>query len=339
MSHLPLGRNCIDNGNFNIWQRGTSFVSPGNVAYLADRYYMGTTTSATITVTQDTSVPNNLSKYSMKAQCTNAYAGTDLVLYIKTAVEGYTFQRILTTPMTLSFWVRASVTGTYCVSLHDYGGSILGWIAEYSIGAADTWTKITIPIPPIPSGSWALDSNGALTVRFWLAKASGYYGTAGAWGDASKFMTSNQTNWAATLNATWYLSQVQLEPGSSATEFEILHPSDDLQRCRRCYQRITPNGATGYIGAGTIFSGTVGVIWIPLPIVMRAVPTFGVSTQTYFELLAGSTAQTTSAIAGFVYTPYSLELLAYSAGTWTIGQGCLLRFGNSGGYLEALADL
>ena len=222
---ISKSRNVIQNGNFDVWQRGTSFAAA--TTWVADRWKYDSGTEGVVTITQDTDVPNACSLYSTKIDVTTADGtiGNGQYAVLQQGIEGTFFQAVKAKPMVLSFWVKSYQTGIFCVAINDtaYGG----WdpretfLAEYTVNASATWEKKVIQVPPIPAGGvFGTGVNVACWLRFILACGSTYHGTAG-WQGAYAFSTSNQTNLFSSTDNYIFLSQVQLEAGSSATEFEV----------------------------------------------------------------------------------------------------------------------
>jgi hypothetical protein len=154
-------QNALVNGNFSVWQRGTSFPGLGSGLFFADRWQWSYTGAANITMAQDTSVPTvgtNAVNTPYSAKLTvpttpdTSIAAGDLYV-ISQNIEGYDY-RALTNGMALSFWVKAHRTGIYCVSFRNSGND-RSYVAEYTINAADTWEYKTVIVParllrPVP---------------------------------------------------------------------------------------------------------------------------------------------------------------------------------------------
>ena len=279
-------RNLIINGGMQVWQRATSFTAEDTGGYLtADRlrYTQDNGYGAEVdpVMSRDTDVPNNSFAYSFKFETTTGEA-PDANQYIEldTFLEGQDVCRLAqgtsdATGMTLSFWVKSSIAGTYCVAI----GSTQPWsngrkyVAEYSISSDDEWERIVIPIPGDTSGTWDKTTNGiGLCVTFTMASGSDKQGTANTWLDNSQVTnTSNQTNLTATTDSTWFITGIQLEAGDKATPFEHRSYADELLRCQRYYLQLDSS-----INSSNYSSGNAMVhIWFPVH--MREAP----STFTY----------------------------------------------------------
>lgn len=254
-------RNMIINGNMQIAQRGTSSgVSTGQNTYLIDRFFariQGSTGAAT--VSRETDAPNGLSK-SLKITVDTADSTLDSGHYnrVHQEIEGYNGAQLKwgtadAKPASLSFWVKSSVTGTYSVGIYN-GNADRSYVSEYTISAANTWEYKTIYIAPITTGSWVIDSSAEFRISWSLGAGNTFStGTVDQWQSAFNFSSSNNVNLMATLNATFFLTGVQLEVGDTATPFE--HPrsySDELARCQRYYEQINHYTNYSYVGGNAV---------------------------------------------------------------------------------------
>lgn len=283
-------KNLILNGNFNIWQRGTSFVSVASLAYTADRWKIGYNTSAILDLTQDASVPAAvdgsvpLSNFSLKIAVTTADAAVAAGdgVHLDHYIEGFNFAHIAQQTFTLSFYVRAHRTGTYCVSFVN-SGSDRSYVAEYTINVADTWEKKTVTVTPSPSaGTWLYTNGIGLRVYFSLMCGSTFQTTPGSWQVGNFLATANQVNGVAATSDTWQIAQVQIERGSSATELEPVILSDEVQRCQRYFSKTfglatLPAQNAGRSGELFYTCAVAGVkdqgFPVRFPVPMRAAPT------------------------------------------------------------------
>jgi hypothetical protein len=162
---------------------------------------------------------------------------------------------------TLSFWVYSSLTGTF-------GGSLLNSSANYSypfsytISSANTWTQISITIAGPTGGSWSTGISTGVFVQFSLGAASSFLSTAGSWSSNTYLGVTGQTSVVGTNGATFYLTGVQLEKGSTATSFDYRPYSAELALCQRYYEKSydigtiasasTITGACKYVSPRTV---------------------------------------------------------------------------------------
>tara|TARA_R100001244_G_scaffold45691_1_gene41029 strand:- start:179 stop:1396 length:1218 start_codon:yes stop_codon:yes gene_type:complete len=247
-------KNLIINGDMSQAQRGTSTTSNG---YLLDRFTLDEATDGAITYTQDTDVPagQGFAK-SLKLDVTTADASLASGTYciLTHGFEGQNLQHLKygtssAETLTLSFWVKSVKTGTYCVNFtKDAGGQTrYETPVEYTISSGSTWEKKTITVTPT-AGSTSLitgtagaivNSNAkAFRVIFALGQGTDWHGTNNTWVAASdKMSTSNQVNFLDNTSNNFWLTGVQLEVGTSASDFEFLPYDVNLQRCQRYYQK------------------------------------------------------------------------------------------------------
>ena len=158
------------------------------------------------------------------------------------SIEGYNvgdlaFGTASAKSITLSFWVRSSLTGTFGGVIKNTGAGTRSYPFTYSISSANTWEQKTITIAGDTSGSWATDNSCGMQVLFGLGVGSTYSGTAGAWAGSNLISATGAVSVLGTLNATWYITGVQLESGSTATDFERRPFATELSLCQRYYEK------------------------------------------------------------------------------------------------------
>jgi hypothetical protein len=205
---------------------------------------------------------------SMKVSSTTALSvSTGEIYFVAQRIEGFNTYRLGwgaagAKTVILSFWVKSSVTGTLGGSVHNSANDYC-YPFTYSIVAANTWEQKFVTITGATSGAWKTDENMGIQINFALATGSSYRATPGAWtGTANIFGATGQTNVLASQGNTWYLTGVQFEVGSTATNFEFRHYNTELAMCQRYYNFCD----TGY------FPNTVGMMQF-FKVTMRAVPT------------------------------------------------------------------
>jgi hypothetical protein len=242
------GRNAIINGAFDIWQRGTSFAAIADQAYAADRWTYGKSADTAVhTISQSSDIPTVaqagiLAPYSMLVDCTTSEAAFSAAQYcvLTQRIEGYTWRSFAQRALTLSFWVKATKTGTYCVALVNSNGD-RSIVQEYTVSAADTWEKKTINFQASPSaGTWLYTSGIGASLYFVLGAGSNFNSTAGSWQSSVSYgiSTANQVNGCDSDTNNFRLALVQLEVGDVATDFEMRWLPDELMRCQRYYQTV-----------------------------------------------------------------------------------------------------
>ena len=300
-------RNLIINGAMQVAQRGTSFSSLSASAYTCDRWQLQVAGAGRGTVTQESSggpagFKDNFLRVTV-ATADSSVASSDMQV-LKQVIEGHgaAFTDAGTSdaqPLTLSFYVRSSVTGTFSATLYTNFNSpnAVSYPAEYTISSANTWEQKTITYPAFTTSS-TLATSGYTTgefyqVRFALMAGSDKTGTANQWNSANDFASTNQTNLFATSSATWDITGVQLELGENASDFEHRSFGEELALCQRYHQRFT--GVTnGRVGFGTKTSATGARCIIPFNTAMRATPSHSITGTPRFE--TGAAAQNVSSI-------------------------------------------
>jgi hypothetical protein len=284
LAHPPTFKNLIINGAMQVAQRGTSVTGVTSGGYLtADRWFSAVDTQGTWTKSVENDAPTGSGfRKSLKMLCTTADASPAAgdALNVQHRFEGQNLQHILkgtssAKELSLSFWVKSNVTGTYIAEFYD-GDNTRQVSKSYTISASGTWEKKTITIPADTTGAFDNDNALSLYLLFWLGAGSNH--TSGtlntSWASAT---TANravgQTNVAAATNNYWQVTGVQLEVGSTATEFEFLPAQTELEQCARYYYRFTAAAAyTCFTLSATSYSTTGAVAVFPLPTPMRTEP-------------------------------------------------------------------
>tara|TARA_R110002096_G_scaffold18505_2_gene62976 strand:- start:1049 stop:2143 length:1095 start_codon:yes stop_codon:yes gene_type:complete len=269
-------RNKIINGGMRISVRGSGAATLTET-YPVDRFEQAFSTDGAVSFQKEaTDVPTGFD-YSIKGTVTTAdgTVGASQGWTIGQKIEGNNvtdlqFGTANAKSVTVSFWVKSSVAGVYCVTLRN-GADDRAFVSEYTISSANTWEYKTITVAGDTAGTWSKLNGTGLDVIFCLAGGSSKQGTAGSWG-AFADCTSNQTQILETLNATWLLAGVQLEAGTNATPFEHRNHGDELARCQR-YFSWSDDGSGGCyeIGAAITSQRVAGPVKFMVP--MRAAPT------------------------------------------------------------------
>jgi hypothetical protein len=246
-------KNIIINGDMSIAQRSTSVAGITGQGYnTIDRFETHASSLGTWTQSQSTDVPTGQGfATSLKMDCTTADASPSAgdFLYVRQKVEGQNLQYLkkgtanaLST--TLSFWVKSNKTGTYIAELYDIDNNRT-ISNSYTISLADTWEKKTLTYAGDTTGAFDNDNGRSLDVAFWLGAGTTY--TSGtlqtSWGSQTNANRAvGQVNLADDTANEWYVTGVQLEAGTTASDFEFLPVDVNLQRCfRYCYRINGPD--------------------------------------------------------------------------------------------------
>ena len=297
---LFSNRNAIINGDFNIWQRGVSFIGVAGGTYIADRWIYHKSGTMVHDVSRSSDVPTvaqagRAFNYSLLVDCQtidSAIGASDHCL-IAQRIEGYNFLPLAQKGFTISFWVKATKIGIYCVGFSNAGFD-RSYVAEYVINAADTWEFKTINVAASPSaGSWDYGNGIGLVVEFSLAIGSDRQTTAGAWQVGDKSATANQVNACDNIANNFRLCGVQVEAGSIATPFEQRAFPQELLLCQRYYEKSydvadPPGAVANNSGNARAFPVTNAAfrqnIFFKVP--KRALPTI-----TYYNPVSGAAGQ------------------------------------------------
>lgn len=262
-----IGKNAIINGNFLVWQRGTSFSSVATNTNCADRFKYIKTGAMVHNISQSSDIPTLgqagvLLQNSMLVDCitvdSSIAAGDSCT--INHYIEGYNFVNLAQKSLTLSFFVKATKTGTYCVSLRNQTDD-KSYVAEYTVDSSNTWEQKTIPISATPSsGTWNYTDGVGLGLSFVLAAGSNLQTTKDVWQTGAYLATSNQVNACDNTANNFYLTAIKLEVGSVATKFENPTIQEQIEDCQRYFKKsyninVTPGSITN---AGAVFCNTIG---------------------------------------------------------------------------------
>jgi len=348
---LIPNRNIIINGDMSIAQRATSTASITSSGYhTLDRWQTGIGSMGTWTQSQSTDVPTGQGfAKSLKMDCTTANAspsaGNSLVL--ATNFEGQNLQYLKkgtssAESTTLSFWVKSNKTGTYITELMDNDNSNRHINKSYTISSADTWEKKTITFAGDTTGALGNDNGNSFTINFWLAGGSNY--TSGtlqtSWGSLVQANRAvGQVNLADSTSNEWYMTGLQLEAGTSASDFEFLPVDVNLQRCQRYYYLVASGSGVNinFVSYNTASNTTSRVF---LPTTMRANPTLDITTGTnYYIAYRGGGSDEINAFTLDTSRPNYMYFYDSSTSSGTIGYSGQLNTNNSSSYIAADAEL
>ena len=327
-------RNRIINGDMRIDQRGAVVTTNG--AYTADRWQLGFATSGAVQSAQSGDAPTGFGNsllFDVTTADTSIAAGEYGVL--SQYIEGLNTSDLAwgtasAQTVTLSFWVKSTTTGTYCVSFRNSGNS-RSYVATYSVASANTWEYKTITVSGDTSGTWLGTNVVGISIAFCFAVGSTFQTTAGAWQAGNFLGTSAQTNLLASTANEIRITGVQLETGSTATPFERRSYGQELALCQRYFQLLQHS-----YGAANGINSIARCTW-PLKVTMRAGMTLAaIGTPTWF--FGGGTATYSS-----IGTNYSIPEMAQAdmniaGGSSTLGL-CFSSASGGSGYFTASAEL
>ena len=343
---LPApNRNIIINGDMSIAQRATSVTGVGNgdnSCHTVDRFsfYEEGATSGEFTMSQDTDVPTGYGfAKSTKLDCTTADASLAAaeVVALEYKWEGLHLQHLKkgtsnAESLTLSFWVKTNKTGTYVANFYDNDND-RHTSQNYTVSSSNTWEKKTITFAPDTSGALTNDNTLALAMYFILGAGTSY--TSGSAATAWETFTGNADNWCGGQNVNildhtdnnFWITGVQLETGTAASDFEFLPYDVQLERCQRYFTKISPK-LNSVTGRGYQASGAVIASRFQFPVFMRTEPTCAIAGTWVVQNLTGNPAFNSFDESGF------------TLGATTSGAGDAYFYPNgTDDYLTASAEL
>ena len=253
-------RNRVINGSMVIDQRNNgasvSASATGALTYTLDRWAYVVSQASKLTIQQHAGAvtpPPGFTKYlgATVGASANVTVGAGDYFFLQQIVEGYNiadfnFGTANAQPITVSFWVRASVTGNFGFSLSTFNplGTFRSYTTTYTINSANTWEYKTITIAGDTGGSavWQTNNGVGIRVNFVLGAGSTYTQAAGSWTSDNVVSTPTAVSLITTNSATFYVTGVQLEKGSTATPFEQRLYTTELQLCQRYFEMSFSQG-------------------------------------------------------------------------------------------------
>jgi len=334
-----MGKNRIINGDMRIDQRNAGAAVTATGLFPVDRFPVTHSSDGAFSAQQDSSAPagfNNSVKFTVTTA--DASIGATQILLLRQFIEGNNIADLgwgtaNAKTVTLSFWVRSSVTGTFGGSIGNNANDRY-YSYSYSISSADTWEYKTVTIAGDTSGTWLTDTGIGIRVYFSLTAGADRVQAAGSWQTTGGFIagSTGQVQLLETLNATWYITGVQLEVGSVATPFERRPFGAELALCQRYYYKSAVETGSKVLGIGFNDTTTLAKANVNFKVSMRAAPTSLETTGTaadYSIRVAGGAVDCNSVPTLDNASTESGSVNASVASGLTAGQGIYLRTGGS----------
>jgi hypothetical protein len=295
-------KNRLINGNMVIDQRNNgASVTPASSQYLVDRFAYTATQASKFTAQQNAgsvTLPIGFTNYlGMTVASAVSVAAGDTFL-VSQNIEGLNIGDLSwgtanAKTVTLSFQVYSSLTGTFGGALTN-SATNRSYPFSYTVSSANTWTQISVTIAGDTSGTWLTTNGIGIVVRLGLGSGTTYSGTAGAWAAGNIVQPTGTVSVVGTNGATFYITGVQLEVGTTATNFDYRSIGTELALCQRYYQTYAQPPLRGTTGSGGTSIGRMAMV---LPVVMRATPSSTVGALPVFD--SSATGTITSVIADY----------------------------------------
>ena len=300
-------KNRIINGAMVIDQRNAgAVVTPAseNVTFITDRFYFIRSITTSPTLQKSTDAPAG---FTNSLLFTNASTGaTPTYAQVVHNIEGFNTADLgwgtaNAQTITVSFRVKSSLTGTFSVAFRNSANN-RSYVTTYAISAANTWETKTVTIPGDTSGTW-LTNNGIGISLIYRIGGSGGTSSTNQWTATSDAFASGSVNVMGTANATWQITGVQLEKGSTATSFDYRPYGTEWGLCQRYLPATFNRVGNDPIAVVQCISSTIGIATIPFPVTPRVNPT-GITTTTASNFYVTNI----SANAGFNASAMAFEL-------------------------------
>jgi hypothetical protein len=345
--NASIMKNRIINGAMVIDQRNAGVsVTPTDSQYTLDRWKARVDLASKMSVQQSSTTPPTGFNYSLVVtSLTTTTFTTGGYYFMEQDIEGYNMADLgwgsaNAKTVTISFWVKSSLTGTF-------GGSLMNSAQDrsypftYTISAANTWEQKTVTVAGDTTGTWLTTNGVGMRVSLEVGIGTSLSNTAGAWATGTYYGATGATNVLATNGATIQWTGVQLEVGSSATGFEYRLYNQELIACQRYYAKMSGGGFSNYCGfaSGFVAATTQLEAVVKYPITMRASATLNYS-NVRTNTAAGTNAAITSILASYAGTDSINASFNSTGSSMTLGQGgSIVGNNNSAAYLELSAEL
>jgi hypothetical protein len=342
-------RNRIINGAMMIDQRnaGASLSTSSFGLYSLDRWQPVYSALSKFTLQQNAgsvTPPVGFVNYlGITSSAATSLASGDFYA-INQHIEGFNFSDMAwgtanAQPVTISFWVRSSLTGTFGGAIRNSSAS-RSYPFSYTISSANTWEQKTVIIAGDTTGTWLTNNGIGATLILGFGVGSTFSGTAGVWATGNFLSATGATSVVGTNGATFYITGVQLEKGSTATSFDYRPYGTELALCQRYYQKLGSSGnINGLIASGVNFGTTTSLLYCKFTTTMRAAPTGSVTAVGNFGVLSGGVQLTCTSVTPYTMGTDSTRVDILVASGLTVGQSAVLFVSNTTDGIQLNAEL
>lgn len=295
-------KNRIINGAMVIDQRNAgASVTANDGVFGVDRFKYAMSQASKGTSQQSSTAPTGFTKSLLftSSAATSLAAGDFYV--VRQIIEGFNVADLAwgtaaAASVTLSFWARSSLTGTFGGAFQNAASSRF-YAFSYTISAANTWEYKTVVIAGDTSGTWTTDNTAGLTTTFGLGVGTTYSGTAGSWGATGYLSATGAVSVVGTSGATFYITGVQLEKGSTATAFDYRPYGTELALCQRYFETTVSNTELAY--SGYVVTGNGYYVSGAFCVDKRAAPTMAYTTGAVSGFSAGNPSGASVSVRAF----------------------------------------
>jgi len=344
-------KNRIINGAMVIDQRNAgASVTATTSSFGVDRALFQSSIASKFSIQQNAGAvtpPVGFTNYQGVTSLAATALGASDFYMMRQVIEGYNIADLgwgtaNAKTVTLSFWVRSSLTGTFGGAFQN-SAQDRSYPYTYTISVANTWEYKSVTVAGDTGGTWLTTNGVGIRVGFSLGTGSTLSGTAGAWSGSSFFSATGATSVVGTNGATFYITGVQLEVGSTATSFDYRPYGTELALCQRYYYKIGANISNSMLGVGWNISTTQSVALTTFPTTMRTSPSALEQTGTAGDYAifhgAGSGATCNAVPAFSVANQTNARTLLTTASGLTANGGSMARAENANSYLAWSAEL
>lgn len=353
-------RNLVINGAMQVNQRGTQTVNASATAvYGPDRFRInagGGIDNFVGTIAQDSDVPAG-SGFSNSLKITTTTAESAIAageyIYLHQTIESQNVQQLAygtssAKKVTLSFWVKSTITGTFALGLYKPDSTAQIHVKTYTISSASTWEykTITFEANALSGGAIANDNGAGIEVAWHLAVGSTYKGTdtSSSWANYSNAAWGNGQGTDAvitTANATYQITGVQLEVGDTATDFEHRTFADELAKCQRYFYSVTAGADNTSVAVGAYYTATAVYATVFFPVTMRTNPSLISSNASgHFHVFRNGNVDAIAGWAGLQNTGLSQSTIYVTTGpNSTTGSACWIETNNTAAITQFNAEL
>lgn len=329
-----LESNAVFNGDLALARLGASLTGLTHNARLHDRFVYGQQGAGSVLRWDvDADVPDTSVSSSMKFTVTTASAvGSGQEKHVRYAVEGVDFLAYRGQDATLSFWVKGSTPGVYCVAFTNYTRDRT-YVTEYTIAAADTWQEqvVHVPFGAVVGGGWDYGNLQGIGIRWALASDAFYQGTVNVWNSANVTSTGAQTNLGATVGNYLKISKIQMNLGTEKLPY-VKRPIDETTRLCSRYLQVFSDADFRRTPISSVTTAAVTEIYVPLSTELRGLPAVSLRGTRGTDWMLRNTSDIDNTTGTLQAAPsYGRRegLLRFESGTYTAGQALSVLLASS----------